>query len=134
MSDLFNVLKRILLDHSVAVKRAKEKAFTRKELSQYWYLFIIGTDPERQRQGLGGALLEYMKARARSDGRPLWLEASNPSARVLYLKHGFEEVEEIILGIGKVGLDGRAKKDGEGVKTWGMVWRPSLKEKVEVEG
>ncbi|KAI3319288.1 hypothetical protein HD806DRAFT_539323 [Xylariaceae sp. AK1471] len=124
-------IKRILLDHGAAVKRAKEKAFTRKELSEYWYLFIIGTDPDRQRQGLGGMLIQYMQARARSAGQPLWLEASNPNAKLLYLKNGFEEVEEIVLGKGEVGADGLAKKGGEGVKTWGMVWRPDSKKEAD---
>ncbi|RWA09208.1 hypothetical protein EKO27_g5916 [Xylaria grammica] len=120
-------IKRIMVEHGGAVKRAKKKAFTPKEMSEFWYLFIIGTDPGRQRQGLGGILLEHVKAHARSHGRPLWLEASNNNARGLYAKHGFEEVEEITLGVGLVGPDGLAKHDGEGVKTWGMVWRPDSK-------
>ncbi|KAI1314039.1 hypothetical protein F5Y03DRAFT_335956 [Xylaria venustula] len=121
-------IKRILLEHATAVKRAKKKAFTAKEMSEYWYLFIIGTDTDRQRQGLGGILLEYMKSHALSHGRrPLWLEASNQNARKLYAKHGFEEVEEITLGIGLVGADGLASRGAEGVKTWGMVWRPDAK-------
>ncbi|KAI0975177.1 hypothetical protein F4678DRAFT_319614 [Xylaria arbuscula] len=121
-------VKRILLEHAMAVKRAKKKAFTSKEMSEYWYLFIIGTDTDRQRQGLGGILLEYMKSHALSHGRrPLWLEASNQNARKLYAKHGFEEVEEITLGMGLVGPDGLASKGAEGVKTWGMVWRPDAK-------
>ncbi|KAI0547012.1 hypothetical protein F4679DRAFT_377501 [Xylaria curta] len=118
-------LKRILVEHSTAVKRAKKKAFTTKELSEYWYLFIIGTDPNRQRQGLGGILLEHMKAHAQSVGRPLWLEASNANARGLYAKHGFKEIEEFTLGRGVVGPDGLAQDGGEGVKSWGMVWRPA---------
>ncbi|GAP91614.1 putative acyl- N-acyltransferase [Rosellinia necatrix] len=120
-------IKRVLVEHANAVKRAKRKAFTRRELAEYWYLFIIGTDPGRQRQGLAGALLEHMKAHARGHGRPLWLEASNPNAKGVYAKHGFEEVEEMTLGVGLVGPDGLAKKGGEGVKTWGMVWRPETK-------
>ncbi|KAI0430125.1 hypothetical protein F5Y09DRAFT_308529 [Xylaria sp. FL1042] len=121
-------IKRILIDHATAVKRAKKKAFTPKEMSEYWYLFIIGTDTNRQRQGLGGMLLEHLKAHAVSHGRrPLWLEASNQNARKLYAKHGFEEVEEITLGVGLVGSDGLPRKGGEGVKTWGMVWRPGPK-------
>ncbi|KAI1272352.1 hypothetical protein F5Y07DRAFT_305705 [Xylaria sp. FL0933] len=121
-------IKRVLIDHAMAVKRAKKKTFTPKEMSEYWYLFIIGTDTNRQRQGLGGILLEHMKAHALSHGRrPLWLEASNQNARKLYAKHGFEEVEEITLGVGLAGPDGLPRKGGEGVKTWGMVWRPDPK-------
>ncbi|KAI8623196.1 hypothetical protein F5Y19DRAFT_493189 [Xylariaceae sp. FL1651] len=123
-------IKRILIEFTSAVQRAQAKAMTRKELSAYWYLFIIGTDPDRQRQGLAGVLLRYMQARAQSDGRPLWLEASNANARRVYAKHGFEEVEEIVLGKGLVGPDGITKKGGDGVKIWAMVWRPASKEMV----
>ncbi|KAJ2988670.1 hypothetical protein NUW58_g3852 [Xylaria curta] len=120
-------LKRVLVEHPTAVKRAKKKVFTPKEISEFLYIFIIGTASNRQRQGLGGVLLEHMKAYAHSQGRALWLEASNANARRLYAKHGFQDVEEFTFGEGLVGPDGLAKKGGEGVKNWAMVWRPELK-------
>ncbi|TGJ82674.1 hypothetical protein E0Z10_g6072 [Xylaria hypoxylon] len=37
---------RMLVEHSAAVKRAKKKAFTPKQMSEFWYLFIIdGSGP-----------------------------------------------------------------------------------------
>ena len=59
---------------------------------------------------------------------PIWLEATTPRSRDVYLKLGFEVVEEIVLGKGKAGEDGRAKKGGEGVKVWAMIWRPTPRE------
>ncbi|KAI0204388.1 hypothetical protein F4808DRAFT_340836 [Astrocystis sublimbata] len=121
-------MKRVLFEHGAAVKRVKKKAFASKE--KYWYLFIIGTDPNRQRQGLGATLLEHVKALAQRDGRPVWLEASNPNARLLYLKQGFEDVEKFTLGEGLVGPDGLEQEGGSGVPSWGMIWRPASTKKV----
>ncbi|KAI0390832.1 hypothetical protein F5Y17DRAFT_443015 [Xylariaceae sp. FL0594] len=126
-----------MLEHGAAVKKAKQKAFPdRKQVASasYWYLFFLATDPSRQRQGLGGLMLEHVKdyiTMRQSDAEkkhlPLWLEASSEGSRNLYSRHGFEDVEELTLGVGVVGEDGVAKKGGEGVKTWGMVWRPDGK-------
>lgn len=56
---------------------------------------------------------------------PIWLEATTPGSRTVYEKLGFVVVEEITLGKGQAGPDGRTKKGGEGVKIWAMVWRPT---------
>ena len=55
---------------------------------------------------------------------PIWLEATTMRSRDVYLKLGFKVVEEMVLGKGEAGADGRAKKGGEGVKIWAMIWRP----------
>ncbi|KAI1499038.1 hypothetical protein F5X99DRAFT_298314 [Biscogniauxia marginata] len=116
--------KKILLEYTSAAERAKAKGMTKHEQAAFWYLFIIGTAPVRQRQGVAGALINRMKDLARRDGRPLWLEATTTSSRQLYAKHGFQDVDEIVLGKGQAGPDGLAKEGGEGVTIWGMVWRP----------
>ncbi|KAK3374796.1 hypothetical protein B0H63DRAFT_480895 [Podospora didyma] len=84
----------------------------------------MGTAADRRRQGLASELLVYMQEQARSDGRPLWLEATTKYSRDLYLKYGFTIVGEAVLGKGKVGPDGLKKKGGEGITTWLMFWRP----------
>jgi hypothetical protein len=58
--------------------------------------------------------------------KPIWLEATTEYSMKLYVRAGFEVVDEIILGRGQVGADGLLKKDGEGVKIWGMVWWPQV--------
>ena len=53
----------------------------------------LGVDPERQGEGIGGRLLEAAIERARSQGRPrivLRVLSTNPAARRLYERHGFE--------------------------------------------
>jgi GNAT superfamily N-acetyltransferase len=97
---------------------------TQAEQKEHWYVFIMGTAEDRRRQGLAGTLLEQMQGLARSDGRPLWLEATTAYSRDLYLKHGFTAVGEAGLGKGTVGADGLPAKGGDGVTIWGMVWRP----------
>jgi GNAT superfamily N-acetyltransferase len=132
-ADIKSPQQKHILEHGSAVKKARQKAFPRrKQLSSpaYWYLFILGTEPSRQGQGLGGTMLEHLKDHVKKSSQPhlpLWLESSSEGSRKLYKRHGFEDVDEMTLGIGVVGPDGRAKKGGEGVKTWGMIWRPEGK-------
>ncbi|KAI2782166.1 hypothetical protein F4815DRAFT_463933 [Daldinia loculata] len=116
--------KRIILDYPGANKAAMAKALTPAEQKAHWYVFIMATAVDRRREGLASALLVYMKDKARSDGRPLWIEATTVVSRDLYAKHGFEVVTEVNLGKRQVGPDGFVKKDGEGVTVWPMVWRP----------
>jgi ribosomal protein S18 acetylase RimI-like enzyme len=63
-----------------------------------WYLPMIGVDPSRQRQGHGSVLLERMLEQTDADGIPAYLEATTPSSRALYERHGFEVVGLIQAG------------------------------------
>ncbi|KAI5925681.1 hypothetical protein F4810DRAFT_26595 [Camillea tinctor] len=119
--------KRFLIEYTSGAKCVKEKGLTKRERAAFWYLFLVGTAPERQRQGLAGALIDRMKDLARRDGRPIWLEASTARSRRVYAKHGFADVDEVVVGRGRVDADGKAKEGGEGVTIWGMVWRPEEK-------
>lgn len=83
--------------------------------------------PGCRRKGIAGAIIEYVQDRARQDGAPFWLETGSPESRQLYKKHGFKDAGEIILGQGVVGRDGLPKDGGEGIKIWGMIWRPASK-------
>ncbi|KAI0479349.1 hypothetical protein GGR56DRAFT_373900 [Xylariaceae sp. FL0804] len=127
-SALWNVglgpFKRGLLEYAPATEPSIKKTFTKEEQKRHWYVFIMGTAVDRRRQGLAGWLIAHMQARARGDGRPLWLEATTQYSRDLYAKHGFTTVDEVLLGKGKVDAAGLAKKGGEGFKIWSMYWRP----------
>lgn len=101
-----------------------KEVFTKEEMHKHWYVFIMGTSVDSRRQGLASALLVDMQDRARLDGRPLWLEATTEHSLALYLKYGFQNHGEIILGNGKVGRDGVSKATGEGIVIWSMSWRP----------
>jgi len=79
--------------------------------------------------GLCSTLVGELQDIARKDGCPLWLEATTAYSRDIYERLGFEIIEEIVLGQGQVGEDGLRKKGGEGVRVWGMIWRPEDEEK-----
>jgi len=64
----------------------------------HWYLPLIGTDPIRQGEGIGGALMEHALARCDRDGVAAYLESSNPRNIPLYQRHGFEILGTIQVG------------------------------------
>jgi len=67
----------------------------------HWYLGYLGVRGSRQGQGLGGALLDEVLARADDARSPAYLESSNTRNLTLYRRRGFEIVEEIrLLGDG----------------------------------
>lgn len=63
----------------------------------HYYLFLLGTVPGRQGQGLGSALMKPVLDRCDRDGVPAYLEATSEGNKRLYLRHGFEVVDEIQL-------------------------------------
>ena len=63
----------------------------------HWYLNVVSTLPSRQGQGLGSTILPPVLAEADAEGRPCYLESSNPRNVSLYLRHGFVETGELPL-------------------------------------
>lgn len=63
----------------------------------HWYLSALGVDPDRQRQGIGTALLTTILERADADRTPAYLETATAHNVLLYERYGFEVVEELIL-------------------------------------
>lgn len=63
----------------------------------HWYLSALGVDPERQREGIGSSLLSLVLERADAEGMPAYLEAATARNVLLYERHGFDVVEELIL-------------------------------------
>jgi ribosomal protein S18 acetylase RimI-like enzyme len=59
----------------------------------HWYLPTLGTDPSRQGQGLGSALLDDMLGRCDTAGLPAYLESSKAANVPFYERHGFEVTE-----------------------------------------
>src|SRR5579884_1581184 len=55
----------------------------------HWYLWVLGVDPSRQGQGIGGALLRAGIERADASHLPCYLETMNPDNVSLYQKFGF---------------------------------------------
>ena len=60
----------------------------------HWYLLAIGTRPEVQGTGLGGALVELGTAQADEAGIPCYLETGTESNVAFYRKRGFEVTGE----------------------------------------
>jgi GNAT superfamily N-acetyltransferase len=63
----------------------------------HWYLFFLGTRPERQAQGLGSALIRRVLDVCDAEGTPAYLEATSQRSVALYGRHGFDVVGEIRL-------------------------------------
>jgi ribosomal protein S18 acetylase RimI-like enzyme len=61
----------------------------------HWYLFTLGTAPEKQGQGVGSALLRAMLARIDEAGEPAYLESSKERNVPLYARFGFEVIDQI---------------------------------------
>jgi ribosomal protein S18 acetylase RimI-like enzyme len=61
----------------------------------HWYLFTLGTLPERQGQGVGSALLRSMLSHIDELGEPAFLESSKERNVPLYSRFGFEVVDEL---------------------------------------
>ncbi|KAF2626563.1 hypothetical protein BU25DRAFT_343351 [Macroventuria anomochaeta] len=111
--------------YTAATTPAKESTFPNGE--DYFYIQLIGASSAHRGKGLAPALIRHLQDRARNEGKPIYLEASNEGARRVYEKLGFEEVGEVIwLGKGECGKDGEVASGEEagGVPMWPMVWWP----------
>jgi len=64
---------------------------------RHFYLPLIGVEPASQGRGIGSALMAPVLERCDREGLPAYLEASSARNRALYLRHGFEVVEEVHL-------------------------------------
>ncbi|KAL4926147.1 uncharacterized protein BDV17DRAFT_270158 [Aspergillus undulatus] len=113
---------RMLGDYSRPVNTAKTRVLGDQH---HYYIFAIGTEGEHQGKGLARAIIESYQYIAWSIEVPIWLEATTPHSRDLYLSLGFEQVEEITIGEGKAATDGTMYKEGAGVTLWAMVWWPN---------
>lgn len=56
---------------------------------QHEHLALLAVSPERQGEGLGGALLAHRHADLDRRGVPAYLEAVNPDSARLYERHGY---------------------------------------------
>ena len=55
------------------------------------HLAILAVRPDRQRHGIGNALLDHRHATLDRDGTPAYLEASDLAKRDIYRKHGYAD-------------------------------------------
>lgn len=71
-----------------------DDAHTQTVSGPHWYLWVLGVEPEKQGQGMGGQLLQTVIEQARAQGVPCYLETENPRNVPFYQKHGFRLVSE----------------------------------------
>lgn len=115
-------LKRIFIDFQASTDKAKKRYL--KGVKRYWYLFFIATEEVARGKGLASRIIEGWKEVAKKEGLPIWLEATTARSRDVYVRCGFEVLEEMVIGKGTHASSGEVEKGGPGVSIWAMVWWP----------
>lgn len=90
-----------------------DELFTRHHpTARHHHLAFLGVRPDRQREGIGSALLADHTTALDAKQIPAYLDASTPHSRDLYLRHGFHVVDT-----------GPIRLPEDGPPIWPM-WRP----------
>lgn len=92
--------------------------------ARYWHLSRIARAEGRDEKGVVSAIIVPFLQRAKQEKVPVWLVSTAPNATDMYLHFGFEVVEEIVTGLGRLNSQGEEDKNGEGLKSWAMVKWP----------
>ncbi|RDL40766.1 Acyl-CoA N-acyltransferase [Venustampulla echinocandica] len=121
----FSGCMRMLREFTPLADACKEKGLA--GCKDYYYVFLVATREDARGKGLCSAIIRYWQETAAREGVPIWLEATTEHSMHIYSKCGFKIVEEMVIGKGKAGRDGKECVGGEGFKFWGMVWWPDEK-------
>lgn len=81
--------------HTLGALRLMFKVESLHPTERHWYLFTLGTAPERQGKGVGSALLETVLAHIDDEGDPAFLESSKERNVSLYARFGFEVIHQV---------------------------------------
>jgi ribosomal protein S18 acetylase RimI-like enzyme len=65
--------------------------------SPHWYLAVLGTDPDRQGEGIGSALLQPVLEGCDRDEVPAYLETGTERNVAFYTRMGFKVTHELSL-------------------------------------
>jgi ribosomal protein S18 acetylase RimI-like enzyme len=85
----------LLSPHTINALRLMFKVEGLHPTERHWYLFTLGTAPERQGKGVGSALLRSMLAHIDQAGEPAFLESSKERNVPLYARFGFSVIDEV---------------------------------------
>ena len=88
------------------------------------YLFFIGTQIQHRGKGLATETIRQKQVKCSEQDIPIWLEATTAMSRDVYLRCGFQTLDEIHLGKGTHNENGERQSDGIGVTIWSMIWYP----------
>jgi GNAT superfamily N-acetyltransferase len=81
--------------HTIGALRLLFKVESLHPTERHWYLFTIGTAPEKQGKGVGTALLRTMLDHVDEQGDPAYLESSKERNVPLYARFGFEVIDQM---------------------------------------
>ncbi|VDB86618.1 unnamed protein product [Peniophora sp. CBMAI 1063] len=98
--------KRMVLEFVPQVEKVEKQAFSTrgKNMKDAWHLGIVSTDPDHEGHGYVSMML---RNRFETIGpHPVYLEASSPRSRDVYAHFGFQLIEPVLLGAGKVDSEG----------------------------
>jgi GNAT superfamily N-acetyltransferase len=87
----------VLLPRIVRSTQAVREIERRHPVDPHFYLSVLGTEPRRQGEGIGSALLGPVLQRCDADGTGAYLESSKESNVDFYARHGFAVTERIEL-------------------------------------
>jgi len=95
---LVPILPAIVASHGAgtgAALRFLAEVDAARPRAAHWYLATLGTEPSRQGQGIGSALLAAVLRRVDEEGSCAYLESSKERNVPFYARHGFEVTGEI---------------------------------------
>lgn len=108
-----------------AWRRDVEQCKARHMSGPSWHLDFLARNPDKPPiPGSITAVLKPYLDQAAAAGIPAWLEATNLQAVRVYKHFGFELVEKIMIGAGKIDPNGWPEEGGEGVSAYCMMFKP----------
>jgi GNAT superfamily N-acetyltransferase len=79
-----------LLPRLVRTMRAMTRIELAHPLQEHFYLSVLGTAPDRRRQGIGSALIQPVLDLCDAERAPAYLETATEENVGFYARHGFE--------------------------------------------
>ncbi|KAK5939637.1 hypothetical protein PMZ80_008016 [Knufia obscura] len=100
---------------------------TNTEVRTFYHLALLVRDTDASKQETAQAVKEAMDVyleKAKASDVPIFLEASSQESKDEFEARGFEAVEQVAVGQGRVDARGWPTEGGDGVKVWGMIYNP----------
>lgn len=103
-------MRRLFAERAEKVRREIGELNAARPAKPHWYLPVLGVAPDRQRSGIGTALLHPVLDRCDGTGHPAYLETSVPANIPFYERLGFAVCDEM--------------RVEDGPQVWGMAREP----------